>query len=138
MTDAVSCAWCSGTFTPRTTGGHAQRFCRETCRRAFDAAGRRFVAAALADGTLTADALRNSATTARALALGLDSPAPRFPDENPAAAPAASPSEADELLEDICSTLLLEDEAQRWGALAELLGDELFERLDSWLEARLG
>jgi hypothetical protein len=50
-------------------------FCREVCRRAFDAAGRRWVAEAIAVGTLTVDALRNGAAT-RALVSGCNSPAP--------------------------------------------------------------
>jgi len=46
MTAPASCAWCGGTSTPRSTGGHAQRFCRPICRLACDAAGRRWVAEA--------------------------------------------------------------------------------------------
>jgi len=40
----TKCLWCGRAFTPRATGGKAQRFCRPACRRAFDAAGRRWVA----------------------------------------------------------------------------------------------
>jgi len=72
----AACAWCGGTFTPRATGGHAQRFCRPACRRAIDAAARRWAAKALAAGILTVDALRNGAATTRALLPGGNSPAP--------------------------------------------------------------
>jgi hypothetical protein len=41
--------WCGNAFLPRATGGKRQVFCRPACRRAFDAAGRRRVAAALPD-----------------------------------------------------------------------------------------
>jgi len=40
----MTCAWCGRPFTPRCDGGKRQRFCREVCRRIFDAAGRRWVA----------------------------------------------------------------------------------------------
>jgi hypothetical protein len=40
---------CTRAFAPRTTGGHAQQFCRSDCRRAYDAAGRRWVARAIAN-----------------------------------------------------------------------------------------
>jgi len=50
MTVAASCTWCGRAFTPRTTGGKLQTFCRTGCRRAFDTAGRKYVAEAIADG----------------------------------------------------------------------------------------
>jgi hypothetical protein len=69
----AACAWCERAFTPRTTGGHAQRFCGAPCRRAFDAAGRRFIAEAIADGSLTVESLRNGQTGTRALLPAADS-----------------------------------------------------------------
>ena len=42
------CLWCGKQFTPRRDGGKRQVFCREACRRAFDAAGRRWVGEAIA------------------------------------------------------------------------------------------
>jgi hypothetical protein len=74
MTEA--CAWCGGSFAPRTSGGKPQTFCRPSCRRAFDAAARCWVAQAVADGRLTVDALRNGAVATRALLQGAVSPAP--------------------------------------------------------------
>jgi len=76
VTEAAPCVWCGGAFVPRTTGGKAQRFCHPTCRRAFDAAGRRWVAEAIATGTLTVDALRNGPTATRALLPGETPPPP--------------------------------------------------------------
>jgi hypothetical protein len=65
---AAKCLWCNRVFTPRATGGKGQRFCRPACRRAFDAAGRRWVAEAIAAGMLTVGALRSGAAATRALA----------------------------------------------------------------------
>src|SRR6516165_9843224 len=70
------CGWCGKAFTPRSDGGQAQRFCRLACRRAFDAAGRRWVAEAMAAGMLTLNALRSGAVTTRALLPGAIPPAP--------------------------------------------------------------
>lgn len=64
------CAWCSRAFAPRATGGKPQVFCRPACRRSFDAAGRRWIAAAIAARTLTPDQLRNGPRTTRALPTG--------------------------------------------------------------------
>jgi hypothetical protein len=38
MPNPSSCFWCDRPFRPRQTGGHAQRFCKMSCRRAFHAA----------------------------------------------------------------------------------------------------
>jgi hypothetical protein len=70
MTEAATCAWCARTFTPRTSGGREQRFCRPVCRRAYDAAGRRFIADAIACGVLSLDQIRNGAAATRALLAG--------------------------------------------------------------------
>jgi len=59
----TKCLWCGRAFTPRATGRKAQRFCRPACRRAFDAAGRRWVAGAIAAGALTIPDLRNASST---------------------------------------------------------------------------
>jgi len=66
----TKCLWCGRNFTPSTTGGHAQRFCRLPCRRAYDAAGRRFVAEAIACGLLSLDQIRNGAPEACTLLPG--------------------------------------------------------------------
>src|SRR5690349_7973976 len=64
----TACLWCERAFTPRASGGKPQHFCRSACRRALDAAGRRWIAMALGDGQLTIDTLRNGAAATRALA----------------------------------------------------------------------
>lgn len=61
------CFWCSRAFTRRTTGGKPQRFCSPRCRRALDAAGRRYIRDALAGGTLTLAALQSGPGASRAL-----------------------------------------------------------------------
>ena len=48
------CIWCGRMFTPRRDGGKRQVFCRPTCRRGFDADGRRWVSDAIASGVLLA------------------------------------------------------------------------------------
>jgi hypothetical protein len=75
MTEAASCAWCGRPFIPRATGGKRQIFCRPACRRGSDAAGRRWVAEAIASGTLTIAALRSGYPATRALAPEAVSPA---------------------------------------------------------------
>jgi len=62
-----TCRWCGRAFTPRKNGGKPQYFCRSSCRRALDAAGRRWIAAALADGRVTIEALHSRLTETRAL-----------------------------------------------------------------------
>lgn len=47
------CDWCGKAFSPRTSGGHPQRFCRPTCQKAFHAAGRDWLKQALVDGRVT-------------------------------------------------------------------------------------
>jgi hypothetical protein len=91
------CLWCGKGFTPRCDGGKRQVFCRPTCRRAFDAAGRRWVSEAIASGMLSVDALRNGPGATRALFAGVISPGridePRKPIPP---TPAERPGEAEE------------------------------------------
>jgi hypothetical protein len=133
----ATCLWCARVFTPRRDGGKVQRFCREACRRSFDAAGRRWVAKAIASGTLTLDELRNGPAATRALLQGAISPAPIHPADKPApVAPAERPGEGDELLADLLIALLnLPGDA--WPDLAAALPDELFDRIDRYLDALL-
>jgi hypothetical protein len=67
---AAACLWCGRAFTPRATGGKRQVFCRPFCRRALDAAGRRYIEVALADGALTVVDLKNAPRAMRALLPG--------------------------------------------------------------------
>jgi hypothetical protein len=73
---STACLWCRRCFMPRRNGGKPQVFCRPVCRRAFDAAGRQWVANAIATGMLSADLLRNSFAATRALLPVAASPAP--------------------------------------------------------------
>jgi hypothetical protein len=99
--DACACLWCGSPFVPRR-GGKPQRFCRPACRRAFDAAGRKYVAEAIADGTLTMAALRKRQAATRALLLASSSPAPIDRAKEPVpVSSAARPDEAAELLRDL-------------------------------------
>ena len=47
-----TCLWCETDFEPRVSGGKAQRFCRPACRRAFDTACRKYLAAEVEAGRL--------------------------------------------------------------------------------------
>jgi hypothetical protein len=124
--EPMTCAWCGRPFTPRTTGGHAQRFCSQSCRRAYDAAGRRFVAEAIACGLLSLDQIRKGAAATRALLLGGISPPQDREDGNPTpVAPPEHLDEAAELLDELLTALGAPDRG--WYAAA--LPVELVERL---------
>ena len=131
-----ACMWCGKGFAPRVSGGKPQMFCHEVCRRAFDAAGRRWVAEAIAAGTLTLDALRNGAVTTRALLPEAVSPAPVSEPQKPLAAPAERPDEAAELLDDFL-TALLDLPGDAWPDIAAALPDEVFDRIGRWMESWL-
>jgi len=132
--NAVPCAWCGRTFTPRSTGGHTQRFCCPTCRRDFDAAGRRWVAEAIACGLLSLAQIRKGAAATRALLSGGISPPQIREDEKPSPASSESSEEAAELLDDLLLVICqMPDEA--WSAVVSRLPDELSERLGNRIEA---
>ena len=134
---SYACAWCGGAFTPRTTGGHAQRFCRPACRRAFDEAGRRWVAEAIASGMLTLDSLRNGPPATRALLpKAISAARVSEPEKAAAIAPAEGLEEAAELLDDLLVTLLA-DLPDAWCDLADALPDELLNRLDYYVDILL-
>ena len=134
--NAVPCAWCGGAFTPRSTGGHTQRFCCPTCRRDFDAAGRRWVAEAIACGLLSLAQIRKGAAATRALLSGGISPPQIREDEKPSPASSESSEEAAELLDDLLVTLLA-DLPDAWCDLADALPDELLNRLDYYVDILL-
>ena len=71
---ACACLWCGMAFQPRTDGGTAQRFCKPSCRRAFDHAARAWVRRQVHDGCLSVADLHDGLGTARAL----------LPEANPA------------------------------------------------------
>jgi hypothetical protein len=135
MTASVLWAWCGRPFTPRTTGGRAQRYCALRCRRAYDAAGRRFVAAAIADGTLTPAALKKAYAATRALMLDAVSPAPISEPRKPASvAPAEGQDETAVLLDELLAALLkLPPDEWAWLVYYRLPG-KLVERLRDRVE----
>jgi len=108
-----TCRWCGRAFTPRKNGGKPQYFCRSSCRRALDAAGRRWIAAALADGRVTTEALHSRLTETRALPI--DGKAGQLP-----------ASDATDTLLDLFVALP--------NSILFTLPDELFERIASCLE----
>jgi hypothetical protein len=136
VTEAAACAWCERAFTPRASGGHAQRFCRSACRRAFDAAGRRWVADAISGGMLTVELLRGTASGTRALLPGVISPVPVSERRKPASAPEAPAERLDEDA-DLLLYALLAVQSEGWHALAAAMSDELFDRLKRWHAPRL-
>lgn len=56
--EASRCKWCGTPFKPVERGGKKQEFHQPSCRHAFHNAARRYTEALIADGYLTADALR--------------------------------------------------------------------------------
>jgi hypothetical protein len=122
-----TCVWCGTSFSPRLTGGTAQRFCRPTCRRGLDAAGRRWVADAVATGVLTIGAIRDGCPAARALPSGADSPA-EVPQPLPApSGRGGSSCEAAALLHELLSV-----PSASWQELADTMPQRLFDALKAW------
>src|SRR5438552_3196327 len=62
----ASCLWYNRTFTPRTTGGSAQRFCCTGHRQQFWIAARRWTMRAIEAGLLSVDCLKASHTSVHA------------------------------------------------------------------------
>src|SRR5437660_12615646 len=56
------CLWCDRTFTPRATGGSAQKFCCTGHRQQFWIAARRWTMRAIEAGLLSVDCLKASRT----------------------------------------------------------------------------
>ena len=54
------CLWCGKTFTPRVTGGSAQKFCCTGHRQEFWIAARRWTMRAIDAGLLSVDCLKAS------------------------------------------------------------------------------
>jgi len=64
---AARCLWCDRTFTPRTTGGSAQKFCCTGHRQQFWIAARRWTMKAIEVGLLSVDCLKASHTSVHAV-----------------------------------------------------------------------
>jgi hypothetical protein len=76
MNDVLSCLWCERPFRPRQSGGHAQRFCRPSCRRAFHAAARAWALDEFAAGRVTVADLKNGLPATRTLLPGAEEATP--------------------------------------------------------------
>jgi hypothetical protein len=61
------CLWCDRHFTPRTTGGSAQRFCCTRHRQQFWIAARRWTMRAIEAGLLSVDCLKASHASVHAV-----------------------------------------------------------------------
>src|ERR1700719_3557642 len=61
------CLWCDRTFSPRMTGGSAQRFCSTEHRQHFWIAARRWTMRAIEVGLLSVDCLKASHTSVHAV-----------------------------------------------------------------------
>ena len=60
------CLWCGRAFTPRATGGSAQKFCCTGHRQQFWIAARRWTLRAIEAGLLSVDCLKASHTSVHA------------------------------------------------------------------------
>src|SRR5215472_11822179 len=60
------CLWCGRTFTPRSTGGSAQKFCCTEHRQQFWIAARRWTMRAIEVGLISVDCLKSSQTSVHA------------------------------------------------------------------------
>jgi hypothetical protein len=136
MSSAFCCLWCGRSF-PARRGGSPKRFCSAAHRVEFWSALRRWGERAVAAGALTVDQIRNGVAEAcTPLSSGI-SPAPISPAEKPALmALAGSADEAGELLDEFLIALLeMPDDA--WSDLVAALPDQLYDRIDRYLETRL-
>ena len=66
----ASCLWCGKPFTPRTSGGSGQRFCRPACRNAFWTGARRWVLRAVEAGLLSSAMLKAAKSSVHAAPAG--------------------------------------------------------------------
>ena len=133
---STACIWCGRPFRTRR-GGSPKRFCSATHRAAFWSALRRWGERAVASGILTVADVRNGAAVTCTLPPGGISPAAISRDQKAAPVPpAASPDGANELLDDFLIALL-DLPGDTWPDLAAALPNELFDRIDRYLEARL-
>jgi hypothetical protein len=67
------CLWCGRPFTPRCSGGSAQRFCKPAHRHAFGTQARRWAIRAIEGGQITVDELKAPGASAHA-AVGPSAP----------------------------------------------------------------
>src|SRR5258707_5697973 len=65
--EKAHCLWCGRSFTPRKTGGSAQRFCCLAHRKAFWTAARRWTMRAIETGLLTVECLKAAQASVHAV-----------------------------------------------------------------------
>ena len=130
---STACLWCGRPF-PARRGGSPKRFCCATHRTAFWSALRRWAERAVAVGALTVDQIRNADPAACTVLPGGKAPAPIPQAQKPApAASAERPEEATELLDDLLLALF-DLPGDAWPDLAAALPDELYDRIDQYIE----
>jgi len=133
---AIDCRWC-GRACQLRRGGSPRVFCGPACRQQFHSAARRWAERAVAAGVLSLDQIRNGAPAACTLLPPGISPAPVDPARKPApVAPAESVGEVEELLDDLLIALL-DLPGNAWPDLVARPPDELFDRIDRCMEARV-
>jgi hypothetical protein len=71
-----ACLRCNRSFTPRRSGGHRQRFCSPSCRRAHDAAARATGRATIDAERATVPGFGSGARPTRALGQQFQGPTP--------------------------------------------------------------
>ena len=110
------------------------RFCCATHRTAFWSALRRWAERAVAVGALTVDQIRNADPAACTVLPGGKALAPIPQAQKPApAASAERPEEATELLDDLLLALF-DLPGDAWPDLAAALPDEIYDRIDQYIE----
>ena len=133
---STACNWCGRPFRTRR-GGSPKRFCSATHRAAFWSALRRWGERAVASGILTVADVRDSAAVAcTLLSRGISATAISPAQKAAPVPPAAGPDGANELLDDFLIALL-DSPGDTWPDIAAALPEELFDRIDRYLEARL-
>jgi hypothetical protein len=127
------CGWCKRPILPRR-GGSPRRFCCAAHRIAFWSALRRWAERAVVAGALTVDHIRNCDPAACTLLPGAISPTaiPQAQKPTPAAS-AERLEEAAELLDDLLLGLF-DLPGDAWPDLAVALPDELYDRIDQYIE----
>ena len=136
ISTSTACLWCGRPF-PARRGGSPKRFCCATHRTAFWSALRRWAERAVAVGALTVDQIRNADPAACTVLPGGKAPAPRSPAEKVAlVASAERPDDTEELLDDLLIALL-ELPGDAWSDITLALPDQLYERIDQYLDAHL-
>jgi hypothetical protein len=131
----ISCRWCGRAFMPRR-GGSAGKFCCARHRTLFWTACRKWAERAVSLRLLSVADL-NADPAACTLLTGVISPAPILEVAEPGPlVQVTSPEEAADLLDNFLIALLdlSGDEWDAWMDVAAALPDELYDRIDHYIE----